>query len=101
VYPLIVAIELVGKHVPAAKCTRNNRRSAERVVVYKVRVISKDSLGLCIPLSLLGFMSVNIVPRQRLPAGGVVFYAVRLVSKECRGLVLPRTSCLLFNFDFR
>jgi hypothetical protein len=62
VYPLIVAMQRLGKHVPAAKCTRNNGRSAECVVVYKVHAISKDSVGLCITMSLLGFMSVNIVP---------------------------------------
>jgi hypothetical protein len=46
----------LGKHVPAATNTRNNRRNVGRVILYAVRVLSKESLWVClrIPLLLLG-----------------------------------------------
>jgi hypothetical protein len=42
--PPIVARQRLGKHVPAATNTRNSRRIDGRVIVYAVRVLSKESL---------------------------------------------------------
>jgi hypothetical protein len=42
--PLIVARQRLGKYVPAATNTRNNRRIVGRVVLYALRVILKESL---------------------------------------------------------
>jgi hypothetical protein len=50
------------------------------------------SVGLCIPLSLVGNSLVKIFPQQRTVVGGVIFDAVCVISKESRLLVLPRTS---------
>jgi hypothetical protein len=82
--PPFVARKRLGKHVPAARNTRNNRRTARHVCLW---------VCLYIPLSLLGNNSVNTSPRQRRIVGDVVFYAVSVVSKENRRLVLTRTSC--------
>jgi hypothetical protein len=92
VYPSIVARQRLGRHVPAATNTHNNRIIARTVVFYTVRVVSKESLWvcLCIPLSLLDNGSINTFPRQRKIVGGVIFYAVRVVSKESRRLVLTK-----------
>jgi hypothetical protein len=80
-----IARQRLGKHVPAATNTHNNRRIYGRVCLW---------VCLCIPLSLLGNISVKKFPRQRRIVRGVVLYAVRVVSKESRRLVLPRTSCM-------
>jgi hypothetical protein len=69
VYPSFHARQLLGKHVPAATNTSNNRRTVGHV-------------SLCIPLSLLGNNAVKTLPRQRRIVGGVIFYAVRVVPKE-------------------
>jgi hypothetical protein len=82
--PYFIAWQKLGKHVPAAKETRNNSRIVGPVCLW---------VCLCIPLLLLGYNSVNTFPRQRRIVGSVVVYAVRVVSKESRQLVLPRTSC--------
>jgi hypothetical protein len=42
--PLNVARQRLGKYVPGAKNTSNNRRNIERDVFYVVRVLSKDIL---------------------------------------------------------
>jgi hypothetical protein len=49
----IVARQLLGRHVPVATNTCNNRRIVG-IVFYTVRLVSKDSLWvcLCVPLSL-------------------------------------------------
>jgi hypothetical protein len=62
---------LLGKHVPAAMNTRNNRKNVRRVNFCGVRVVSKGSLGVC---------SVNSFLQQG-RIGGTVFYAVRIVSQ--------------------
>jgi hypothetical protein len=95
--PPIVARQRLGKHVPAAKDTRNSRRIGH-VIFYAVRVLPKETLWvcLCIPLSLLGNKSVKTFPRERWISGGVVFYTVRVVSKERRRSVLPKTSCNMY-----
>jgi hypothetical protein len=80
--PPFNARQRLGKQVPTAVNTHNNKRIAER-------------LCLCIPLSLPGKNSVKTLPRQRKIVGGVVFYAVRVVSKESRRLVLRITSCFI------
>jgi hypothetical protein len=94
VYPPVVARQRLGKHVPSATNTCNSG-TAGRVILCAVRVLSMESLWvcLCIPLSLLGKNSVKTFPRQRRIVGGVVFYAVHDISKESRRLVLRRTSC--------
>jgi hypothetical protein len=80
----ILARQRLGKHVPAATNTRNNRRIVAWVVFYAVRVVSHKSqwVFLCIPLSLLGNSSANTFPRQRKIIGGITFYAVGVVQKE-------------------
>jgi hypothetical protein len=72
--------------------TRNNRKFVGSIVFYTIRVVSKESLWvcLCIPLSLLGNGSVNTLPRQRRIVGDVVLYTFHVVSKESRRFVLPR-----------
>jgi hypothetical protein len=99
--PHNVARQRLGKHVPAATNTRDNRRIVGRVIFYAVRVLLKESLwvSLCLPLSLLGNNSIKTFPGQRRIVGGVVFYPVH-VSKESRWLVLPRASCFLFLWLF-
>jgi hypothetical protein len=54
------------------------------------------SVGLCIPLSLLGNYYLKMFLRQRRIGGGVVFCAFGVVSKESKGLVLPTivVACL-------
>jgi hypothetical protein len=86
------ARQRLGKHVPAATNTCNNRKIVGRVCLW---------VYLCIPLRLLGNNSVKkfprqrrIVRRQRRIVWGVVFCTVRVVSKESRQLVLPRTYYL-------
>jgi hypothetical protein len=75
-----IARQRLGKHIPAATNTRNNRRIVGRVC-------------LCIPLSLLGKKSVKTFPLQRRISGGVVLYKVLVVSREIRQLVPSRSSC--------
>jgi hypothetical protein len=62
---------------------RNTRRIVGRVSVY--------------PLSLLGIISENTFPRQRIIIRGGVFYEVGVVWKESEWLVLLRTACLSFE----
>jgi hypothetical protein len=54
--PSFGARQQLGKQVPAATNTSNNNNIAGRLIFYAVRVLSKESLWvcLCIPLSLLG-----------------------------------------------
>jgi hypothetical protein len=77
-----IARQLLGKHVPAATNTRNNR-----IIVGRV------SLCIYVSLSLLLNNLVKAFPRQRKIVRCVVFYAVRIASKESRRLFLLRTSC--------
>jgi hypothetical protein len=81
-----------GKHILATTDTCKNVRIYGRVTFYAARV-QRESVGLCVPLSLLGNNSVKKFPRQRRIVVGVIFYAVRVVSKKIRRLVLPRISC--------
>jgi hypothetical protein len=86
--PTIIARQRLGRHIPVAMNTRNNRIIVGGIVFYTVRVVSKESLRVClwIILWLLGNGSVNTSPRQRRIVGGVVFYAVCVVSKKRRRL---------------
>jgi hypothetical protein len=70
-----------------------NRRIVGHVIFYAVRVLSKESLWvcLCIPLSLLGNNSVQTFPRQQRIVGGFAFYAVRVTWKGNRWLILHRS----------
>jgi hypothetical protein len=43
VYPSLVARQRLGKTLPQHEYTCNNRRIAGRVVLYAVRVVSKES----------------------------------------------------------
>jgi hypothetical protein len=47
--PLIVAGQRLGKYVPAAANTHNNRRIVGDVVFYAACVVSKESGGLTLP----------------------------------------------------
>jgi hypothetical protein len=82
----IVARQRLGKRVPAAANTRNNRKIVGCVIFYAVRVLSKERIcnSLCVPLSLKGKGSVNTFPRQRRIVGDVLSYSVGVVSKESR-----------------
>jgi hypothetical protein len=80
-FPLFIARQRFGNHVPAAMNTRNNKRIVGHMCLW---------VFLCIPLLLLGNGSVKTLLRQRRNVGGVVFYAGQVVSKE-----LPRTSYLV------
>jgi hypothetical protein len=64
--------------------TRNSRRIVGGVILYAVRVLSNESLCVCLPITLLllGNGSVNTFLRQGRIVGGVVFYAVRFVSND-------------------
>jgi hypothetical protein len=57
-YPPIVARQRLGKHVPAAKNTRNNGRIVGRVVSCAVSVVSKETP--CLSLY------PSVVARQRI-----------------------------------
>jgi hypothetical protein len=61
------AKQRLGKHVPTVTNTRNNRGAVGGVTFYAVRVLSKESLWvcLCISLPLLGNNSVKTFPRER------------------------------------
>jgi hypothetical protein len=76
------ARQRLGKHVPASKKTRNNRRIVGRVCLI---------VWLCMPLSLLGNSSIKAFPWQRRIVGDVVLYAFCGVSKKSMRLVQPRT----------
>jgi hypothetical protein len=94
VYPPIIAMQQLSRHVPVATNTCNNR-TVDSIIFYVACVILKESLWvcLCITLTLLGNGSVNIFPQQQWIVGGVVFYVVYVVSKESRLVFLTITSC--------
>jgi hypothetical protein len=60
------------------------KKNRSHVILYAVRVISKESLWVClyILLSFLGNGLVSALRQQRRIVGGVVFCAVRVISKE-------------------
>jgi hypothetical protein len=60
------AKQRLGKHVPTATNTRNDKRIVRRFIFYTVRVLTKESLWvfLCIPLSSLGKDSVKKFPKN-------------------------------------
>jgi hypothetical protein len=86
--PPFTARQRLGKHVPEAKNTRNNRRITGHMCLW---------VCLYIPLSLLGNNSVKTFPLQWKIVGGVVFYAVHVVSKESRRLFFPELLVYLFE----
>jgi hypothetical protein len=94
--PHKVARQRLGRCVPAATNTHNNRRTVGGVVLCTVRVILQESLWvcLCISLSLLSNCLINTFPRQRSTVRGVVFNAIRVASKVSKRLLLTRNSCL-------
>jgi hypothetical protein len=93
VYPHHVPRKRLGTHVPAA--TRQYKNCWTRCFACGPCRIKGKSVGLRIPLSLLGNGSVNTFQPQRRIVEGVVFLVFRAVSKESRRLLvhLPRTSC--------
>jgi hypothetical protein len=99
VYPAFRCQAAPRKHVSAAKNTHSNRGIVGCVILYAIRVLSKESLWvrLYIPQGMFGNTSVKTLSLQRRIVGGVVFYAVRVISKESRRLVLPRTPCFIMN----
>jgi hypothetical protein len=96
---LIGAMQRLGKHIPEATNTYNNRRIIGLVIFYVVSLLWNETLWvcLCILLSLLGNNSIKTFPRQRRIVGGVVYFAVSVVSKESRRLVLPKTACYILS----
>jgi Zn-finger protein len=89
VYPSIVAWQWLSKHVPTG--TKNCWR---RRFLYGPCCVKEVSVGLCIPLSLLGNGSVNTFPREQRIVGGVVFYMVHVVSKKCLWVCVSLYRCL-------
>jgi hypothetical protein len=90
--PHIVARQRLDRHFLMATITHNNRRIFGGVVLS----MKAESVGVCIPLSLLGNGSVNTFLRQRRIVGGVFFYPVHVVSKESRRLFF---QLLVLNHD--
>jgi hypothetical protein len=80
---MYVGRQRLDKHVPPTTNARNNGRICG-LVFNTVRVVSKESLWVCV--SLLDNGLVYTFPRQR----GIV-----TVSKESRRLVLLRTYCFI------
>jgi hypothetical protein len=74
------AIEQEGRIMPN---TRNTRRIVGSIILYAVRIVSKESLrvSLFTPVSMPGNGQVNTFLRQGRIAGGVAFYAA-LAPKE-------------------
>jgi hypothetical protein len=70
--PPFIARQRLGKHFPAARNTRSNRRIVGRLCLW---------VCLC-RLSLLGNKWVKAFPLQRRIIGSVIFCAVRVVSNE-------------------
>jgi hypothetical protein len=70
------------------------QRIVGSIIFYVVLVVLKESLWvcLCIPISLLGNVSVKSFPLRRRIFGGIAFYVARVVSKQISLLVLPRAS---------
>jgi hypothetical protein len=83
----LVARQRLGKHVPTAANTLNNRRTLGFICL-------RVCLG--IPLLLFCNNSAHMFLRQRRIVWDVVFYAVYVVWKESRRLDIPRTSYLFF-----
>jgi hypothetical protein len=90
VYPPIVTNQKLGKHVPSATNTTNNRRT-----VGSVSVLWREILWICLcfALSLLGNGAANTLPRQQRIVADIVFWSVHVVSKENGRLVLPKIYC--------
>jgi hypothetical protein len=80
-YPVIVARQQLGGQVPVATNTRNNRRIVGAVVLCAVRVVSNESLWVCLCIPL-------IVARQRLskhvPTATKNSWSRRFVCGPCR-----------------
>jgi hypothetical protein len=88
----MIAMQRLGKHVPATTNTRNNKIIVGGVCLW---------VCLCIPISLLGNSSVKTFPLLRRIFGGVGFYVTRVVLKESRLSVLPRTSCYVIGCVYK
>jgi hypothetical protein len=94
-----VARQPLGRHVPAATNTSNNRRIVEGVVLCTARLVSKENLWvcLCIPPVVAGQRLGKHVPaatkcwRRR-------FLCCSYRTKESRRLVLPSTSCFIYQY---
>jgi hypothetical protein len=89
VYPPIVARQRLGRHVPVAVNTLNNRRIVGGVVFYAARVVSKESLWvcLCIPLSCWKGLQVFML------------YSTHLNEQKCPSQHMSRNQCLLSMGD--
>jgi hypothetical protein len=69
----------LGKHAPAATNTCKKQKTCyARSFPYGPCLLKGESVGLCIPLSLVDIGSVNSCRRQERIGGGVVLYAVRI-----------------------
>jgi hypothetical protein len=74
---------------------RNTTRIVWRLIFCAIRVLSMESLWvcLCIPLSSLFNNSVKLFPHHWRIYGGINLYAVLVESKENNRLIFPRISC--------
>jgi hypothetical protein len=65
-----VARQLLGKTLFRQRIKRNNRRIDWRVVFYAVRVLSKESLWICLKITLLSLcFCVSVFPSSKLLNG--------------------------------
>jgi hypothetical protein len=74
-----IAIQRLGKHVPAATNTRDNRRSVGRIIFCAVPVLSKQRIWVCLCMSpsLPGNNLVKTFPRQRSFVWCVIFCRIK------------------------
>jgi hypothetical protein len=91
--PHIITKQRLDRHVPAPTNTSNDRRSFGHVVFSAVRIVSKESLWVCLSSVVARELLGKTFSQQRRIVGGIVFYTVFALSKEIRRLILPRTSC--------
>lgn len=98
-FPPIFARQRLCQQVPVATNTHKSIRTADCVIFFAIRALSKEILCVClyISLSLQDSNSVKIVPRQRRIVGGIVLYAIRVVWKENMWLFLSRNSCVFMS----
>jgi hypothetical protein len=76
--PPFGARQRFGKHVPAATNTRNSRKIVGLVIFYTVRVLSKESVWVCL-----------CIPSHVEPGLNTSTVALRVVGEDEKG-----TQCL-------
>jgi hypothetical protein len=82
--PSIITRHQLNKHVPMITDTHSNRNIIEQAIFCVVNVASKENVGLCIPLLLMGNGSINTFLLQQSIIGGIIFFAVCVMWKEIK-----------------